>query len=218
MDQTTRPVDLHSATRNCGQTSSLKLELQSRAHEKLFTDRSNHSQVNMAQRGESSSGSQRSGPHKRGPPGPKDAAKTVADLIVEMIDSQNTEVISCLSRAESCIRDIIAHMGTPSTIIPLVQFLSQLEGAKKFCLSDRSKSPHDFALESERPLMDVEHCTDPGFLRQQIAPVFLDRCRCFSNILDDLMVAVSGNESNPTFRFLWDVQITLSTIRMSLGN
>ena len=171
----------------------------------------------MTQRGESSSGSRHSGPHKRGPPGPRDVAKTVADLLVEMIDSQNTDVISRLSRAENCIRDI-AHMGTPSAIIPLVQFLSQLEGAKKFCLSDRSKTPHDFALESERPLMDLEHCTDPGFLRQQIAPVFLDRCRCFSNILDDLMVSVAGDESDPTFRFLWDVQITLCTIRMCLGN
>lgn len=170
----------------------------------------------MTQRDESFSGSRHSGPHKRRPPGPRDVAKTVADLLVEMIDSQNTDVISDLAGQK--IASVTSHIWERPAIIPLVQFLSQLEGAKKFCLSDRSKTPHDFVLESERPLMDLEHCTDPGFLRQQIARVFLDRCRCFSNILDDLMVSVAGDESDPTFRFLWDVQITLCKIGMCLGN
>ena len=85
----------------------------------------------MAQRGESSSGSRHSGPHKRGPPGPRDVAKTVADLLVEMIDSQNTDVITRLSRAENCIRDIIAHMGTPSAIIPLVAVFVAVRGCKE---------------------------------------------------------------------------------------
>ena len=109
-------------------------------------------------------------------------------------------------------------MGTPTAIVPVVQFLAQLEGAKQYCLSDRTGSSHEFAVAAAKPLMNVEHCSDPGFLRQQVSPNFLDKCRIFTSVLDDLMGAIEGTDSDPAFRFLWDVQISLSTVRMSLGN
>ena len=45
-----------------------------------------------------------------------------------MIESQDAETIMKLSKTESCIKEMILHMGTPSVLIPIVDFLAQLEG------------------------------------------------------------------------------------------
>ena len=131
-----------------------------------------------------------------------------------MIESQDAETIMKLSKTESCIKEMILHMGTPSVLIPIVDFLAQLEGAKQYCSSDKRSSSFDFAKAVGKPYMNLEHCSAPGFFRQQASPRFRDKTRVFADVLEELMSSIQAPESDPTFRYSWDVQITLSTILM----
>ena len=152
--------------------------------------------------------------HRRGPPKPGEGFATVCDMLVKMIESQDTETITKLSKTENCIKEMLLHMGTPAVLVPIVDFLGQLEGAKQYCLSDKLSSSSEFAKACSKPYMSFEHCSDPGFLRQQASTHFRDKARAFGDVLDELMSTVQAPESDPTFRFLWDVQISLSTILM----
>ena len=162
-----------------------------------------------AQRGQSSSTPEMVA-HWRGPPEPGEGFSMVSDMLVKLIESQDAGTIMKRSKIESCIKEMVLHMGTPSVLLPIVDFLAQLEGAKQYCLSDKRSPSFDFAKAVGKPYMNLEHCSDPDFFETAgitSLPVFAD-------VLDELMSSIQAPERDPTFRYLWDVQITLSTILM----
>ena len=70
--------------------------------------------------------------HRRGPPEPGAGFATVSDMLVKMIEFQDTETVTKLSKTENCIKEMVLHMGTPTVLVPIVDFLGQLEGAKQY--------------------------------------------------------------------------------------
>lgn len=133
-------------------------------------------------------------------------------MLAALIDTNDTQVLSRLSRSEHSIKEIILHVGTPSVVEPLVDFLVQLEFAKVWIISDRSVASYDLFDRIERPAMALEFCVDPGVLNQQAGPNFVANCRALTDLLDGLMGSVAAPQSDPTYRFLWNAQISLSTV------
>jgi hypothetical protein len=164
------------------------------------------------QRGRSSAGSERACAHLKGPPKPGEGFATVSDMIAAFIESNNTQTLSKISQGESCIKEVILHVGTPTLVTPLIDFLIQIECAKLWCLSDKSKPSFDFVDQVERPAMPLQFCTDPGILGQQASLNFVVKCRALAELLEEMLDSVAAPQSDATYCFLWDVQITVSTI------
>ena len=143
---------------------------------------------------------------------PADEGPTVAGMLAEIIDSRNIERISLISKAESFIREIIVHMGTPTVTSRLVDFLMEVESAKRYHLSDRSRAPRDFLSELVRPDIPARFCSDPGILKGNAGPNFNNHCRAMADLVDLLMDPLTQQQGHPTYCFLWDVQISVATI------
>ena len=141
---------------------------------------------------------------------------TVAGMIANLIDSRDYEVLSKISKSEHCIKEIILHVGTPTVVERLVDFLMEIECAKLFHLSNRTGSPHDFLERVERPTMPLQFCVDPGVLHEHAGPNLAANARVMSALLDQLMDTARGNEYEPVFCFLWDVQISLTTVSLCI--
>ena len=143
---------------------------------------------------------------------PAGEGPTPAVMLAEIIDSRNIERLSLISKAESFIREIIVHMGTPTVTSRLVDFLMEVECAKRYHLSDRSRDPRDFLAELVRPDIPLRFCSDPGVLKGNTGPNFGSHCRAMADLVDLLMDRFGQQQSHPTYCFLWDVQITVATI------
>ena len=135
-----------------------------------------------------------------------------SSIIAEIIDSRNVDHLSLISKSESFIREVIVHMGTPTMISRLVDFLMEVECAKRYHLSDRTREPRDFLTDLVRPDIPLRFCADPGILKGQTGPNFGNHCRAMADLVDLMMDRFEQQQAHPTFCFLWDVQITVATI------
>lgn len=86
--------------------------------------------TSSGQRGASSGHVNRSPKSGHSPPGPGDGFSTISDMLAALIDTNDTQVLSRLSKSEHSIKETILHVGTLSVVEPLVDFLVQLECAK----------------------------------------------------------------------------------------
>ena len=140
------------------------------------------------QRGLSSGARSRSSDAGRSPPCPGVGYSTISDMLATLIDTRDVLLLSRFSKTESCIKEIILHIGTPSIVTPLVDFLMQLQCAKLWCISDRKIASHDLMDRIERPEMALEFCSDAGVLNSQVGPHFATNSRAMAGLLDGMMM------------------------------
>ena len=132
-----------------------------------------------------------------------------SSIIAEIIDSRNVDHLSLISKSESFIREVIVHMGTPTMISRLVDFLMEVECAKRYHLSDRTREPRDFLTDLVRPDIPLRFCADPGILKGQTGPNFGNHCRAMADLVDLMMDRFEQQQTHPTFvscgtsRSLW---------------
>eukprot|EP00435_Cladocopium_sp_Y103_P030688 s391_g7.t1 len=150
----------------------------------------------------------------RRPPTRAESNQTVADLFVKILTVADPEILRLLERAEAVIREVILLCGTPQLITSLVDYLMELECAKRYMDSDKAVEPHKLKAKTTRPDMPSEHCRGLGILRQRASMHFSEDLESLDHLIDEMItMSMDGGEpSDPLVRFISEVQMTANML------
>ena len=135
-------------------------------------------------------------------------------LVEKLIDIflDHEEMRVNLTATAAMLVELIRIVGTPAFMLIFLQFLREIDLARKWLSSDMQSHPHD--LLSEVPLRKEGSYRSSDFssVRVVMSDRFSAHCDSFYALLAFLQNACAQGHEDPLFRYLCEVQVLLDML------